>query len=102
MIALHRINQPDHEFFLNPDLILAIEANPDTVITLTNGSKYVVAETPGEVARLVQEWRSGILAGALVDARRRQPSAHAARPSGSCSSFPAPAPRREHQSVLAQ
>jgi len=66
MIALHRINHPDHEFFLNPDLFLAIEANPDTVITLTNGSKYVVAEAPGEVARLVQEWRSGILAGALV------------------------------------
>ena len=70
MIALHRINHPDHEFFLSPDLFLAIEANPDTVITLTNGSKYVVAEAPGEVARLVQEWRSGSCSSSPAPARR--------------------------------
>ena len=60
MIALHRINRPDHDFYLNPDLIQLIEANPDTVITLTNGSKFVVAETPGEVARArSSDWRGG-------------------------------------------
>ena len=62
MIAVHRITQPDHELYVNPDLIQTIEANPDTVIALTNGSKFVVAETPAEVARLVREWRAGILA----------------------------------------
>jgi flagellar protein FlbD len=66
MIALHRITQPDHELYVSPDLIQLIEANPDTVITLTNGSKYVVAEPPGEVARLVAEWRASVIAAALT------------------------------------
>ena len=51
MIPVHRITQPDHELYVNPELIQTVEANPDTVIALTNGSKFVVAETPAEVAR---------------------------------------------------
>jgi flagellar protein FlbD len=66
MIALHRITQPDQEFFLNPDLIQVVEAHPDTVITLTNGSRYVVAETPAEVVELVQEQRAAVLTRALT------------------------------------
>jgi flagellar protein FlbD len=62
MIHLHRISQPDHELYVNPELIQTVEANPDTVISLTNGSKFVVAETPAEVARLVRDWRAGIVA----------------------------------------
>ena len=65
MIALHRINRIDHEIYVNPDLIQQIEANPDTVVMLTNGSKYVVSETPADVVRLVAEWRSGVLTQAL-------------------------------------
>jgi uncharacterized protein YlzI (FlbEa/FlbD family) len=61
MIPVHRITQPDHELYVNPDLVQTIEANPDTVIALTNGSKFVVSETPAEVAALVREWRAGIL-----------------------------------------
>jgi flagellar protein FlbD len=62
MIPVHRITQPDHELYVNPELIQTVEANPDTVISLTNGSKFVVAETPAEVARLVRDWRAGIVA----------------------------------------
>jgi flagellar protein FlbD len=62
MIPVHRITQLDHELYVNPELILTVEANPDTVIALTNGSKFVVSETPAEVARLVRDWRAGILA----------------------------------------
>lgn len=62
MIPLHRITQPDHELYVNPELIQTVEANPDTVISLTNGSKFVVSETPAEVARLVRDWRAGIVA----------------------------------------
>ena len=51
MIAVHRLTQPDHELYVNPDLIQVVEANPDTVIVLTNGTRFVVAETPAEVAR---------------------------------------------------
>ena len=43
MIPVHRITQPDHELYVNPELIQTVEANPDTVIALTNGSKFVVS-----------------------------------------------------------
>ncbi len=65
MIALHRLVQPEHPLYLNPDLIQQVEANPDTVVTLANGSRYVVSETPADVAALVADWRAGIIARAL-------------------------------------
>jgi flagellar protein FlbD len=61
VIAVHRISQPDRDVYVNPDLIQVIEANPDTVIVLCNGTKFVVSETPAEVAELVREWRASIL-----------------------------------------
>jgi flagellar protein FlbD len=61
MIPVHRITQRDHDLYVNPDLIQTVEANPDTVIALTNGSKFVVSETPAEVAQLIREWRAGIM-----------------------------------------
>jgi flagellar protein FlbD len=66
MIALHRLAQPDHEFFLNPDLIQMVEANPDTVVTLTNGTRHLVAESPAQVAELVAQWRGGVLTRAIA------------------------------------
>ena len=50
MIALHRLGHRDEPFLLNPDLIATVEAHPDTVITLTTGTKLIVAEAPDEVA----------------------------------------------------
>lgn len=64
MIAIHRISHPKDDLLLNPDLVLTVEANPDTVITLINGSRLVVGETPGELAELVRAWRASILAAA--------------------------------------
>jgi len=43
MIVLTRLNGPS--FALNPDLIERVDANPDTVVTLVGGIKYVVAES---------------------------------------------------------
>ena len=34
MITLHRLGHAAEPFHLNPDLIVTVEANPDTVITL--------------------------------------------------------------------
>ena len=65
MIALHRITQPEEEFHLNPDLIQAVEAHPDTVVSLVNGSRFVVIETPQEIAGLVRAWRASILTTAV-------------------------------------
>jgi len=44
MIEVTRLN--GSIFFLNPDMILSMEATPDTIITLTNGEKLVVRDSP--------------------------------------------------------
>jgi flagellar protein FlbD len=69
MITLHRLGHKLEIFRLNPDLIVTVEATPDTVITLTTGAKIVVAETPERVVAEIRAFRIDILAGAL---RRRQ------------------------------
>ena len=65
MIALHRLTQPDKPLYLNSDLIQSVEATPDTVVCLTNESKFVVRESPAEVVELVRRWQSSILARGL-------------------------------------
>ena len=65
MITLHRLGHAVEPFQLNPDLIMTVEANPDTVITLTTGTKIVVAEPPERVADDVRCYRIDMLAGAL-------------------------------------
>jgi flagellar protein FlbD len=57
MILLHRLGRDSAPFHLNPDLIVFVEACPDTVVTLTTGSRIVVEETPGEVGERVRLWR---------------------------------------------
>jgi flagellar protein FlbD len=78
MIRLHRLGGENHEFDLNPDLVLSIEATPDTVVTLTTGSKLVVTESPDSVTAAVREWRVGILERALRRNRMAEAQLHAA------------------------
>ena len=61
MITLHRLGHRSEPLHLNPDLITTVEAHPDTVVTLTTGSKIVVSEAPEQVADAVRSWRAGIL-----------------------------------------
>ncbi len=61
MIRLTRINRLP--LVLNSDLIEHMEATPDTIISLTNGQKLVVAETPEEVIERVIQFRRAILTG---------------------------------------
>jgi len=70
MISLHRIGHQAEEFHLNPDLVVTVEANPDTVITLTTGTKIVVAESPERVVAEIRSYRVDVLSGAL--SKRRQ------------------------------
>ncbi|HEX4752456.1 MAG TPA: flagellar FlbD family protein [Solirubrobacterales bacterium] len=65
MIRLHRLGGSEHEFDLNPDLVLSVESTPDTVVTLTTGAKIIVTESPDSVTAAVREWRIGILERAL-------------------------------------
>jgi flagellar protein FlbD len=62
MISLHRFGHRHEAFLLNPDLIASVEAHPDTVVTLTTGTRVIVGETPAEVAGAIRAWRAGILA----------------------------------------
>jgi flagellar protein FlbD len=64
MIVLHRLTNPHHPLYLNPDLIQTIEANPDTVVALENASKFVVAESPEHIVSLIREWRASVIASA--------------------------------------
>ncbi|MDT8901299.1 flagellar FlbD family protein [Anaeroselena agilis] len=57
MIKLTKFKSHDHDFVLNAELIETIEETPDTVITLTNGKKLIVAEGMDEVVRRVMEYR---------------------------------------------
>ncbi len=71
MIELHRLGHPEAPFHLNCDLIVTVEACPDTVVVLTNGSRVVVEENVEEVVARIADWRSRILAGPTAHNRRR-------------------------------
>jgi uncharacterized protein YlzI (FlbEa/FlbD family) len=71
VIRLHRLAHPDEDFHLNPDLILSIEATPDTTVTLTTHTKLIVSERPEEVVDLVRAWRASIIEAGLPRVRRR-------------------------------
>jgi flagellar protein FlbD len=58
MIQLTRINHVP--LVVNADLIEHIEKTPDTVVSLTNGQKFVVLETTEEIIQKVMEFRRSI------------------------------------------
>lgn len=60
MITLTRLS--GSVFALNSDLIERVDATPDTVITLVDGAKYVVAESLAEVVAAVLAYRSTVIA----------------------------------------
>ncbi len=65
MILVHRLTQPDKPVYLNSEHIQTVETTPDTVVTLENGQKLVVAETAEELVERVFTWRSRLLQGSL-------------------------------------
>lgn len=62
MIVVTRLNGP--QFGVNPDLLQRIDSAPDTILTLIDGTKYIVEESMSEVIELVNEHRSQLLARA--------------------------------------
>ncbi len=62
MILLTRLN--GQTFALNPDLIERADATPDTVITLVDGTKYVVSESLTDVVELIRRYRAAVVADA--------------------------------------
>ena len=76
MIMLTRLTGAP--FALNPDLIERAEATPDTVLTLCDGTKLLVAETVDELVERVREYRSLIISRAelLTSGPESAPSLH--------------------------
>ncbi len=59
MIELTRLN--NSLIMINSDLIETVEENPDTVVTLTTGKKYVVKESRQDIRNLVISYKQNIL-----------------------------------------
>jgi flagellar protein FlbD len=62
VILLTRLNGP--VFALNPDLLERADCTPDTVITLVDGTKYVVAESLPDLVALIRQYRACVVAEA--------------------------------------
>jgi flagellar protein FlbD len=65
MIIVTRLHGPS--LAVNCDLIERVEATPETVLTLVDGSRYVVRETVAEVVDKIRAFRASVvlLAGRL-------------------------------------
>jgi len=73
MIILTRLN--DSHFAVNPDLVERMHSNPDTTLTLVDGTTYIVTETMDEVIELMARYRARIISLARfhdLDAPRRE------------------------------
>lgn len=64
MIVVTRLGGPT--FAVNPDLIERAEASPDTVVTLVDGTKYVIAEPLTELIERIRAYRASVIAAASL------------------------------------
>ncbi len=63
MIILTRLG--GHQVVVNPDLIERAEPTPDTVLTMLDGHKIVVAESVDELVSAIRSWRASVAAEAF-------------------------------------
>jgi flagellar protein FlbD len=59
MILLTRLG--GRALALNPDLVERAESTPDTVLTLVDGTHFVVTESLAEIVRLMREHRAAVI-----------------------------------------
>ena len=59
MIIVTRLN--GSEMVVNADLIETVEATPDTIVTLVDGTRYLVEETPSELVDRIKSYRAAVL-----------------------------------------
>lgn len=63
MILVTRLqhqNKGQAQLRLNAELIMTIQSTPDTLITLTNGHQFLVAESEETVVERIMEYRRAI------------------------------------------
>lgn len=59
MILVHRFQ--GEPVYVNADLIESVEATPDTALTLVDGRRVLVTDTPEEVVERFVRFRAGLL-----------------------------------------
>ncbi len=72
MILVTRINGA--VFALNPDMVERADCTPDTVVTLVDGTKYVIAESVPEFIDSIRHYRASLIAQA--SRLEAEPAAH--------------------------
>lgn len=93
MILVTRLN--GSPFAVNPDLLERVEPTPDTVLTLIDGTKYIVTESVTEVISLVREFRASVVVAARAVPREGMDEASGPEPraeQGSAAAAVAPRP----------
>ena len=58
---IHLTGMNNKEFILNEDHIEKIEEIPETMITLTNGKKYIVLDSIEEIIKKIIRYKSEII-----------------------------------------
>ena len=74
MIIVSRLN--GHEFALNAARIEKVEETPDTVITLIDGTKFVIEESVNTVIERIRIYHASIIVAAEEMAGRPISRAH--------------------------
>jgi flagellar protein FlbD len=64
VITLHKLT--GEPVVLNAELIETIEATPDTVITLVDRRRVIVAEEVGDIVQRVVDYRRAVLGASLL------------------------------------
>ncbi len=59
MIKVTRLDE--RELIVNSDMIEFVESTPDTILTLTDGKKVIVQETPDQVVELIIAFRNRVM-----------------------------------------
>ena len=64
MIKVTRLN--GKTLYLNAEMVRFVEPTPDTVISLTDGDRMVVRESPEEVVAAIIDYQRKVRAGPLT------------------------------------
>ncbi|MCB2198251.1 flagellar FlbD family protein [bacterium] len=59
MIHVSRLD--DSDLIVNSDMIEFVESTPDTIVTLTDGKKLLVKETPEEIVERIVAFRRRVM-----------------------------------------
>ncbi len=99
VIIVTRLNGA--QFGVNPDLLQRVDSAPDTILTLIDGTKYIVRESMAEVIARVNEHRAHLLARAQEIQASPSPTVELVRDAPAEGAVPGTADEGERDQPLA-